>query len=53
MRKAYLDNVKGIAIIFVILGHIISVSNSFEKWFYSFHLPLFVIIKKIKLILIL
>lgn len=47
MRKAYLDNVKGIAIIFVILGHIISVSNSFEKWFYSFHLPLFFIVSGI------
>ena len=44
MRKKYLDNAKGIAIIFVIIGHIFYPATIFKRWFYSFHLPIFFII---------
>lgn len=44
-RINYLDVAKGIAIILVVLGHIISVhSNPLQVWIYSFHMPAFFII---------
>ncbi len=49
-RYLYLDVVKGIAIISVVLGHIIlkyESNNSLCIWLYSFHLPIFFIISGI------
>lgn len=39
-RIEWIDIAKGIGIILVIFGHIISPSN-FRTWIYSFHIPLF------------
>lgn len=41
-RLNYIDYVKGIAILFVVLGHIYN--NSAKLWIYSFHMPLFFMI---------
>lgn len=47
-RLDYLDTAKGIAIILVILGHIISPDDylvrNWRNWLYSFHMPIFFII---------
>lgn len=42
-RLTFLDNMKGIGIILVILGHI-SYNQGLTTWIYSFHMPLFFII---------
>jgi len=39
-RIVWIDQLKGIAFIFVILGHL-SINNVFKSWIYSFHMPLF------------
>lgn len=41
MRKRYVDYLKGIAIILVVLGHINSYNGFVKAWIYSFHMPLF------------
>lgn len=41
MRKRYVDYIKGIAIILVVLGHINSCNGFVKAWIYSFHMPLF------------
>ena len=46
MRIKYLDYTKGIAILFIIIGHIYLEGN-FITWIYSFHVPLFFIISGI------
>ena len=43
-RLDYLDISRGIALLFVIMGHIYSSDNIFITWIYSFHVPLFFII---------
>ena len=40
----YIDYSKGIAILFVIFGHVYSGNNIATTWIYSFHMPLFFII---------
>ncbi|OHD06013.1 MAG: hypothetical protein A2086_06040 [Spirochaetes bacterium GWD1_27_9] len=39
-RILWLDTAKGIGIFLVVLGHVFIVGN-FNKWIYSFHMPLF------------
>ena len=39
-RIVWIDQLKGIAFIFVIIGHL-SINNVFKSWIYSFHMPLF------------
>ena len=51
-RIAYIDNLKGFAILLVVIGHIIQFlycpdkfdSNIIFRFIYSFHMPLFVIV---------
>ena len=43
-RKQYLDTVKGIGIILVILGHTYGIPDYIYSLIYSFHMPLFFII---------
>jgi len=41
-RLKYIDWVKGTGMLFVIYGHVITgISNDFQIWFYSFHVPIF------------
>lgn len=40
-RIEWLDNVKALAIFFVVLGHTIGLPESWEKLIFSFHMPLF------------
>ena len=40
----YIDYSKGIAILFVIFGHVYWGNNIVTTWIYSFHMPLFFII---------
>lgn len=40
-RILWVDALKGIGIILVILGHIYSIYNKVNIWIYSFHMPLF------------
>lgn len=42
-REDWIDILKGIGIILVVIGHI-SIGNSLVKWIYSFHMPLFFIL---------
>ncbi|MCR4706259.1 MAG: acyltransferase family protein [Lachnospiraceae bacterium] len=46
-RLAYMDMVKGIAIILVVLGHSPVVSDGVLTWLTSFHMPLFFILSGI------
>ena len=39
-RISWLDTLKGIAIVLVVIGHIYT-NQSIFNWLYSFHLPLF------------
>ncbi|MGN1194786.1 MAG: acyltransferase family protein [Acutalibacteraceae bacterium] len=39
-RIVWIDQLKGVAFMFVILGHL-SIDNTFCSWIYSFHMPLF------------
>ena len=43
-RNPVLDQAKGIAIILVVTGHLMSGETGLEKWIYSFHLPLFLVV---------
>lgn len=40
-RKDYIDYVKAIGIILVVLGHAVSDNTAIKSWIYSFHMPLF------------
>lgn len=40
-RKLYVDYIKAIGIILVILGHINFANEPVKEWIYSFHMPLF------------
>ena len=40
-RKTYIDVARGIGIILLILGHIVSGNTHLFNWIYSFHMPLF------------
>lgn len=47
-RLPYIDTIKGIAILLVVLGHILPMhTNVISVWIYSFHLPLFYIVNGI------
>lgn len=46
-RLNYLDYIKGVGILLVVLGHIYDVSHPVRIWIYSFHMPLFFIISGI------
>lgn len=46
-RLYYIDAIKCIGIIFVILGHHLQGADSFIHWIYSFHMPLFFIVSGI------
>ncbi len=46
-RIDYLDYVKGLGILLVILGHIYTGDNYIKIWLYSFHMPLFFIVSGI------
>lgn len=41
-RIAWIDRLKGVAFIFVIIGHL-KIGKTFKSWIYSFHMPLFLI----------
>lgn len=41
MRYDWIDSLKGMAIILVVIGHINNVSNELNQYIYSFHMPLF------------
>lgn len=43
-RLYYLDIARGVAILFIVLGHLVSQENMMIKWIYSFHVILFFII---------
>ena len=43
-RINYIDYTKGIAILFVIFGHVYCGHNVATNWIYSFHIPLFFIV---------
>lgn len=45
-RVKYIDQVKGFAILLIVLGHIIPASF-FKTWIYTFHVPIFFIINGI------
>lgn len=40
-RKHYVDYIKAIGMILVILGHINFANDSIKAWIYAFHMPLF------------
>lgn len=42
-RVEYIDTLKGLLIILVIFGHT-GINSNIQKWIYSFHMPLFLII---------
>lgn len=42
-RENWIDVLKGVGIIFVIIGHV-SLSSEFSRWIYTFHMPLFFIL---------
>lgn len=44
VRLAYLDNVKGIAIILLLLSHSIPNEGNLKTWIFSFHMPVFFVI---------
>lgn len=43
-RLLWIDTSKGIAILFVVIGHMIPMTSKFSIWFYSFHVPIFFMI---------
>ncbi|MBQ7203696.1 MAG: acyltransferase family protein [Eubacterium sp.] len=43
-RYDFIDSSKGIGILLVILGHLISLSSPLELSIYSFHMPFFFIV---------
>lgn len=46
-RIFWVDNAKGIAILFVVLGHVSYLPDTIHKIIYSFHMPLFFILSGI------
>lgn len=46
-RKKYIDIAKGIAMIFVVMGHCEYINTNVYVWLYSFHMPLFFILSGI------
>lgn len=48
-RLNYIDSSRGIAIILVVIGHIIPMDVSLNKYIYSFHMPIFFILSGILL----
>ena len=49
-RESFLDIAKGIAAIFVIMGHCNYTNSMLNVWIYSFHMPLFFVISGILII---
>ena len=43
-RILWLDSVKGIGILLVVIGHCLIDANTLRNWIYSFHVPLFFLI---------
>lgn len=43
-KMHYLDIARGIAIFLVVLGHVYMTDDTFNRWIYSFHVPIFFII---------
>lgn len=43
-KMYYLDIARGIAIFLVVLGHVYMTDDSFNRWIYSFHVPIFFVI---------
>lgn len=41
MRYYWIDSLKGMAIILVVIGHLNSISSELNQYIYSFHMPLF------------
>jgi len=41
MRKRYIDILKGIGVLLVIIGHLVDYNSPLKIWIYSFHMPLF------------
>lgn len=44
MRDESLDSIRGLAIIFVVLGHVSNLPDEIKKAIYLFHMPLFFIV---------
>lgn len=44
MRKSYLDDSKGLAIILMVFGHTMVSHNFVHQWIFSFHMPMFFIV---------
>ena len=42
-RINYIDVIKGIALLFVIIGHMVEYNSNIFNWIFSFHMPLFFI----------
>ena len=43
-RISYIDSLKGLGIILIVVGHIIPYESMLHVWIYSFHVPIFFII---------
>jgi acyltransferase len=41
MRQDWVDSLKGMAIVLVVIGHLNTISNELNQYIYSFHMPLF------------
>jgi uncharacterized membrane protein YcfT len=41
MRQDWIDSLKGMAIVLVVIGHLNTISNELNQYIYSFHMPLF------------
>jgi acyltransferase len=41
MRQDWIDSLKGMAIILVVIGHLTTISSGLNQYIYSFHMPLF------------
>ena len=48
-RIDYIDSARGIAILFVLIGHLCTLKHGLGQYFYSFHMPMFFIISGILL----
>lgn len=43
-RINYIDSARGLAILFVLIGHVCTLKHGLGQYFYSFHMPMFFII---------